>query len=436
MPAAASLRRGRPRPCFTPAAKCFMQAYAPDGRQVPRPRGQMASVTPRIVEAEAGGGHVAPRLRRRCGSAANRLSGALLVAGPAPGDRVGTLAWNTQHHLEIYYAAMGAGLVCHTLNPRLTVAHLAAIINEAEDRVLAVAADLAPLMTELAPLCPSIEHIIVMDESGSCPAAAREQARGSGPTRAARDATARRPSGATSTRIRAAGLCYTSGTTGEPQGRPLHPPLQLSAHAARAAGGCHGAHRRATWCWSRCRCSTPMAGACRSPRPRSGAKLVLPGRHLTAKASPRLMRDEKVTVAVGVQTVWLGVVDSLEAAGGDAARPQARAHRRLRLSRSADPPHGGAAGRARPDELGDDRVVAARHDRAGRCRPGGDRALRAGRRWASISSSRTRRGRAGRAARRRRPSLGEGRERGRALFQGRGRRARRRGLFRHGRPRA
>ncbi|MDB5672432.1 MAG: AMP-dependent synthetase, partial [Alphaproteobacteria bacterium] len=91
-----------------------------------------------IVGAEAG------RVRSRIGYAtlrdrSNRLSGALAALGLRPGDRVGTLAWNSQHHLEIYYAAMGAGLVCHTLNPRLTTAHLAAMINEAEDRVLAVA---------------------------------------------------------------------------------------------------------------------------------------------------------------------------------------------------------------------------------------------------------------------------------------------------------
>ncbi len=84
----------------------------------------------------------------------NRLSGAFKALGLAFGDRVGTLAWNTQHHLEIYYATMGAGLVCHTLNPRLTVAHLAAIVNEAGDRVLAVASGLVPLLRELVPLCP------------------------------------------------------------------------------------------------------------------------------------------------------------------------------------------------------------------------------------------------------------------------------------------
>ncbi len=90
-----------------------------------------------IVTGEAG------EARGRIGYAAlrdrsNRLSGALLSLGLKPGDRIGTLAWNTQHHLEIYFAVMGAGLICHTHNPRLTVANLAAMLNEAENRVLAV----------------------------------------------------------------------------------------------------------------------------------------------------------------------------------------------------------------------------------------------------------------------------------------------------------
>src|SRR4051794_32688285 len=76
---------------------------------------------------------------------ANRLSGALRILGLGLGDRIGTLAWNTQHHLETYYAAMGAGLVCHTLNPRLTARDLAAMVNEAEDRLLAAPGNLAPL---------------------------------------------------------------------------------------------------------------------------------------------------------------------------------------------------------------------------------------------------------------------------------------------------
>src|SRR5215469_2692169 len=83
-----------------------------------------------IVTADAG------RAVSRIGYAAlrersNRMSGALLALGLRPGDRVATLAWNTQQHLETYYAAMGAGMVCHTLNPRLTAVHLAAMVNEA-----------------------------------------------------------------------------------------------------------------------------------------------------------------------------------------------------------------------------------------------------------------------------------------------------------------
>ena len=93
----------------------------------------------------------------------NRMSGALAALGLRQGDRIATLAWNTQHHLETMYAAAGAGLVCHTLNPRLTAAHLADMIDEAGDRVIAVAADLTPLLGEVAALCRRFEHIIVLD---------------------------------------------------------------------------------------------------------------------------------------------------------------------------------------------------------------------------------------------------------------------------------
>ncbi|NWO96056.1 long-chain fatty acid--CoA ligase, partial [Escherichia coli] len=93
----------------------------------------------------------------------NRLSGALAALGLEAGDRVGTLAWNTIHHFEIYYAAMGVGMVCHTLNPRLTAAHLAAMIDEAGNRVLAVAADLLPLAGDVIARCPTIEHVVILD---------------------------------------------------------------------------------------------------------------------------------------------------------------------------------------------------------------------------------------------------------------------------------
>src|SRR6202021_603392 len=115
-----------------------------------------------IVTADAG----RPALRigyAELRARSNRLSGALEALGLRGGERVRSLVWNTQHHLEMYYALMGSGIVCHTLNPRITVAHLAAMVNEAEDRVLAVGGGLSSLASELPPLCPSIEVVVILD---------------------------------------------------------------------------------------------------------------------------------------------------------------------------------------------------------------------------------------------------------------------------------
>jgi len=268
-----------------------------------------------IVTAEAGRaiartGYAELRVR------ANRMSGALAVLGLAFGQRIGTLAWNTQRHLEIYYAAMGAGLVCHTLNPRLTAAHLAAMINEAEDRVLAVAADLTPLLAELEPLCPGLEHVIVMD--GLEPAQGRGDAAGA---RLWDYESLLQTHGAPSVwggfdEESPAGLCYTSGTTGRPKGvlyahrsNYLHTLRALQADAMALTGR------------DVLLVAVPMfhANGWGLPftAPAVGAKLVLPGRHANGQSLARLMKDEDVTIAVGVQAVWLGVLDHLDATGAD-----------------------------------------------------------------------------------------------------------------------
>jgi 3-(methylthio)propionyl---CoA ligase len=268
-----------------------------------------------IVTAQAG-----QAARRTCyadlRARSNHLSGALAALQLRFGDRVGTLGWNTQHHLEMYYALMGSGIVCHTLNPRLAVAHLAVMINEAENRALAVASNLLPLLSQLAPLCPNLEHVIVMDGAGPH----GERLRGHAAQVWDHEALLK-THGAASTwggfdEGTPAGLCYTSGTVGAPKGvlythrsNYLHTLRALQAEAIALTGS------------DVLLVAVPMfhANAWGLPfaAPAVGAKLVFPGRHTDGASLAALMRDEAVSIAVGIQTLWLGVLDHLDAVGGE-----------------------------------------------------------------------------------------------------------------------
>lgn len=265
-----------------------------------------------IVEAE--GGRVAERrtyaaLHER----SNRMSGVLASLGLTVGDRVGTLAWNTLHHFEVYYAAMGAGFVCHTLNPRLTVEQLAAMVNEADDQVLAVSANLLPLLDQLARRCPSLKHIVILDDASTVPRIDGSRAQ-LWLYEEVLEARGEHVAWGAFEEETPAGLCYTSGTTGQPKG-VLYTHRSNYLHTLRALQADAMAVTRedvvlvAVPMFHANGWGMPFAG------PAVGANLILPGRQTDGASLAQLMRDERVTLAVGVQTVWLGVVEHLKQTG-------------------------------------------------------------------------------------------------------------------------
>jgi len=244
-----------------------------------------------------------------------RVSAVLRRLGIRRGDRVATLAWNTQAHLEALYAIVGIGAVCHTLNPRLVCAQLAAMVVQSGTRILLVSADLAPLAREIAERVTRIEHVLVLDaqEGDAVPAPGKPQfaalealiagARGDDVTWG--DFPETLPSG----------LCFTSGTTGAPKGVTythrasfLHTLRLLQVDVMAISGG------------DRVLAVVPMfhANAWGLPFavPAVGARLVLPGRHADGANLARLIDSEAVTIGVGVPTVWLGLVEHLETCGG------------------------------------------------------------------------------------------------------------------------
>jgi fatty-acyl-CoA synthase len=231
----------------------------------------------------------------------DRLCAGLRELGVEEGDRVATFSWNNQEHLEAYYAAPCMGAVLHTLNIRLFEEQLEYIVNHAEDKVIIVDGSLVSAIEELAPRFETVRNFVVIGDgdTGSLPNVVRYDElleRGSGGFAYPRlDERA------------AAGLCYTSGTTGNPKG-VLYSHRSNVLHALTACtADALGLSRE-----DRVLPVVPMfhanAWGLAHAAPLAGADLVMPSRFLQAEPLARLIEDERVTVAGAVPTIWLDLL--------------------------------------------------------------------------------------------------------------------------------
>ena len=258
-----------------------------------------------IISREGDGAHrytYADLMKR-----SSRLSNALAGLGVGKGDRVGTFAWNTYRHLEAYFAAPSMGAVLHTINIRLFTEDLVYIINHAGDKVILIDPDLVPIVEPLVSRLGSVEHFIIMTDDRSftttLPSAHNYEDLLSGvseqylPVRVDENAPA--------------GLCYTSATTGRPKG-VIYSHRGIVLHSMMAAQhDTIGFRERDVVlpivpmfhanCWG-----VPYTSAL------VGASQVLNGIRPDPEVICRLIDSEKVTLSLGVPTIWIGVLDHLE----------------------------------------------------------------------------------------------------------------------------
>ena len=242
---------------------------------------------------------------------ARRLAKRLDRDGIRVGDRVATLAWNTWRHLEAWYGITGLGAVYHTVNPRLSEQQITYIINHAEDRILLLDLTFLPLVERLAEALPTIERYVVLTDAAHMPETRLRGAIAYESWIAEADADftwARLDERA------AAGLCYTSGTTGNPKG-VLYSHRSNVLHALVNSGADHlGLGSRDV--------AMPVVPLFHANSwslaflaPMTGAALVLPGPRLDGASLHALLEETRVTMTAAVPTVWLGLLQHLDATG-------------------------------------------------------------------------------------------------------------------------
>jgi fatty-acyl-CoA synthase len=246
-------------------------------------------------------------IRRR----AKRFSNALKGLGVQPGDRVATLAWNSGRHMEAWYAIMGIGAVCHTLNPRLFPDQLCYIMAHAEDKILITDLTFLPTVIERRADMRTIEKVIVLTDEGHMASVGLD---GALCYETLVEQNAEDCVWGGFDEKTAAGLCYTSGTTGNPKGvlyshrtNFLHTLITLQTDVMGLSARdvvlpvVPMFHANA---WG-------LAFSC----PAVGCKVVMPGQKLDGASVHELLETEGVTFSAAVPTVWQMLLQHMKSTG-------------------------------------------------------------------------------------------------------------------------
>jgi fatty-acyl-CoA synthase len=238
-----------------------------------------------------------------------RLGGVLDRLGVSANGRVGTFGWNTARHLELYFAAPCTNRVLHALNIRLFPEQLVYVANHAEDEVVFVDKSLSKLLWPLLDQLTTVRHVVVMDDGvGDTPGApARQELHDYEELLAGSDPIEFR----VDDENQAASMCYTSGTTGNPKGVVYsHRSTFLHTMGVLTTSGLGPQET------DRVLPVVPMfhanAWGLAHAAVACGADLVMPGPDLSPKGIASLIESERVTIAAGVPTIWMGVLPELE----------------------------------------------------------------------------------------------------------------------------
>ena len=246
-------------------------------------------------------------IRGRALQAAQRLK----REGIKPGDRVATLAWNTWRHLESWYGITGIGAIYHTVNPRLFPEQIVWIINHAQDRIVMADLTFVPLLEAIADKLPSVERYIILTDAAHMPATQLKNAVAYESWLAEADGDF---AWAEFDERTAAGLCYTSGTTGNPKGVVYSHRSNILHSLSLCNADALGVDSRGVILPV-----VPMFHAnswsLAFSAPMMGAKLVMPGAKLDGASVYELLETEKVTMTAGVPTVWLMLINYMQKEG-------------------------------------------------------------------------------------------------------------------------